>query len=188
MTGEFARGEAATRAGLLLAPFGWLAATAWLRPLSLPDEGRYVGVALEMLWSGNWLVPTLERLPYFHKPPLFYWLTAASMAVFGINEWAGAAALCSAPRPARALAVSCSCAAGPARRRRALALLVLATMPFFFGGRSSPTSTCWWPRASPRTILCAAHAVLAADDGRPRRARAGRRLCSSPRSACSPKG
>src|SRR4029079_2916197 len=39
--------------------FAWLAATAWVRPLSLPDEGRYVGVALEMLWSGDWLVPTL---------------------------------------------------------------------------------------------------------------------------------
>jgi len=38
---------------LSLAVFLWLAALAWLRPLSLPDEGRYVGVALEMLWSGN---------------------------------------------------------------------------------------------------------------------------------------
>jgi len=60
---------------LSLAVFLWLAAVAWLRPLSLPDEGRYVGVALEMLWSGNWLEPTLDTLPYFHKPPLFYWLT-----------------------------------------------------------------------------------------------------------------
>src|SRR4051812_27566503 len=73
---------------LPVAVFAWLAATAWLRPLSLPDEGRYVGVALEMLWSGNWLVPTLDTLPYFHKPPLFYWVTAASLATFGINEWA----------------------------------------------------------------------------------------------------
>ena len=27
----------------------WLTATAWARPLMLPDEGRYVGVAWEML-------------------------------------------------------------------------------------------------------------------------------------------
>src|SRR5215471_11089879 len=75
----------------LLSPaiFLWLAALAWLRPLSLPDEGRYVGVALEMLWSGNWLQPTLDTLPYFHKPPLFYWLTAASLGTFGIDAWAG---------------------------------------------------------------------------------------------------
>src|SRR5262245_44260473 len=68
--------------------FGWLAASAWLRPLALPDEGRYVGVALEMLRAKNWLVPTLDTLPYFHKPPLFYWLTAASLALFGVNEFA----------------------------------------------------------------------------------------------------
>jgi len=54
--------------------FAWLAATAWMRPLALPDEGRYVGVAWEMVRSGNWLVPTLDTLPFFHKPPLFYWL------------------------------------------------------------------------------------------------------------------
>ena len=72
----------------LLILFAWLAALAWVRPLSLPDEGRYVGVAWEMLWSGNWLVPTLDTLPYFHKPPLFYWGTAAALAAFGVNEWA----------------------------------------------------------------------------------------------------
>ncbi len=54
----------------------------------LPDEGRYVGVAWEMIRSGDWLTPTLNGLPYFHKPPLFYWITAASMSVFGVNEWA----------------------------------------------------------------------------------------------------
>jgi len=34
-----------------------------LRPLHLPDEGRYVGVAWEMLQAGQWLVPTLDGLP-----------------------------------------------------------------------------------------------------------------------------
>lgn len=43
----------------------WLAWTAWARPLMLPDEGRYVGVAWEMLRSGDWLTPTLNGLPYF---------------------------------------------------------------------------------------------------------------------------
>jgi 4-amino-4-deoxy-L-arabinose transferase-like glycosyltransferase len=62
--------------------FVWLAATAWLRPLAVPDEGRYVGVAWEMIRSGDWLVPTLDGLPYFHKPPLFYWLTAAALSVW----------------------------------------------------------------------------------------------------------
>jgi 4-amino-4-deoxy-L-arabinose transferase-like glycosyltransferase len=66
---------------LLLLAFVWLAATAWLRPLALPDEGRYVSVAWEMIRSHNWLVPTLDGLPYFHKPPLFYWITAAALSV-----------------------------------------------------------------------------------------------------------
>jgi 4-amino-4-deoxy-L-arabinose transferase-like glycosyltransferase len=34
----------------------WLAWTAWARPLMLPDEGRYVGVAWEMLRSGSFPV------------------------------------------------------------------------------------------------------------------------------------
>ena len=50
---------ASRRRALLLLALVWLAATAWLRPLAVPDEGRYVGVAWEMLRSGNWLVPTL---------------------------------------------------------------------------------------------------------------------------------
>jgi hypothetical protein len=31
----------------------WLAATAWARPLMLPDEGRYVGVAWEIYFAGG---------------------------------------------------------------------------------------------------------------------------------------
>jgi 4-amino-4-deoxy-L-arabinose transferase-like glycosyltransferase len=72
--------------------FLWLAALAWVRPLMLPDEGRYVGVAWEMIRSGHWLTPTLNRLPYFHKPPLFYWLTAVAVHCFGLHEWAARAA------------------------------------------------------------------------------------------------
>ena len=78
---------------LPLAVFAWLAATAWLRPLSLPDEGRYVGVALEMLLSGNWLVPTLDTLPYFHKPPLFYWIPPPRMATLRHQRVGGPAGL-----------------------------------------------------------------------------------------------
>ena len=77
---------------IALLSFIWLAALAWPRPLMLPDEGRYVGVAWEMMRSGDWLVPTLNGLPYFHKPPLFYWITAASMSLFGPHDWAARAA------------------------------------------------------------------------------------------------
>jgi 4-amino-4-deoxy-L-arabinose transferase-like glycosyltransferase len=65
-----------------------LAATIGWRPLLLPDEGRYVGVAWEMMRSGDWITPTLNGLPYFHKPPLFYWLSGGAMSLFGWHEWA----------------------------------------------------------------------------------------------------
>ena len=63
----------------------WLLATLGLRPLLLPDEGRYATVALEML-HGNGLVPTLNGLPFFHKPPLFYWVDMVAMGLLGVGE------------------------------------------------------------------------------------------------------
>ena len=74
-----------------IALLGWVT-TLCLRPLLLPDEGRYVSVAWEMLRSGDWLVPRLNGLPFFHKPPLFYWLTALAMGVGGVHEWMARAA------------------------------------------------------------------------------------------------
>jgi 4-amino-4-deoxy-L-arabinose transferase-like glycosyltransferase len=58
------------------------------RALNEPDEGRYAEIAREMIESGNWLVPNLWYLPHLDKPPLTYWLVAASMKLFGQNEWA----------------------------------------------------------------------------------------------------
>ena len=74
---------------VLLVCAAWLAMLAGARSLMLPDEGRYIGVAWAMLRSGDWLTPTLDGLPYFHKPPLFYWLTGLALQLFGVNEWAG---------------------------------------------------------------------------------------------------
>ncbi len=51
-----------------------------------PDETRYAQIALEMAHSGDWLVPRLHGEPYLDKPPLLYWLTAGSFAIFGENQ------------------------------------------------------------------------------------------------------
>ncbi|TAN11198.1 MAG: glycosyltransferase family 39 protein [Burkholderiaceae bacterium] len=71
--------------------FGLLAtlllALSAARPLSVPDEGRYADISRWMLVSGDWLVPRLDGLPFFHKPPLTHWLQAISMAVFGVSPW-----------------------------------------------------------------------------------------------------
>lgn len=54
-----------------------------------PDEGRYTDVALEMLDTGDYLVPHLdEEHEHYTKPPLTYWALAASVRIFGRNEWA----------------------------------------------------------------------------------------------------
>lgn len=59
------------------------------RHLWEPDEGRYTTVAQLMLETGDWLTPRLdEERPHFTKPPLTYWAIAASVAVFGSDEWA----------------------------------------------------------------------------------------------------
>ena len=61
---------------------------ATLRPLAVPDEGRYGEIGRWMLQSGDWLTPRLNGLPFFHKPPYLYWLEAASLATLGVNELA----------------------------------------------------------------------------------------------------
>ncbi|MBY0237307.1 MAG: glycosyltransferase family 39 protein [Burkholderiaceae bacterium] len=68
--------------GLALAALVFLITLPW-RPVALPDEGRYVGVASQMWFSGDWLTPQMNGLPYFHKPPLFYWLAGLSFGLTG---------------------------------------------------------------------------------------------------------
>ena len=59
---------------------------AFLRPLANPDEGRYAEIPREMIAGGDYVTPRLNGLPYFYKPPLFYWLQCASLKAFGINR------------------------------------------------------------------------------------------------------
>ncbi|MEW9624404.1 ArnT family glycosyltransferase [Rhodanobacter geophilus] len=54
-----------------------------------PDEGRYVDAALQMMDSGNYMVPAYSPAELnFSKPPLTYWVIAGSMQLFGRNTWA----------------------------------------------------------------------------------------------------
>ena len=60
-----------------------------VRGLWGPDEGRYSNIALQMVESGDWVTP--RRHPehtHFAKPPMAYWAIAASVSVFGENEFA----------------------------------------------------------------------------------------------------
>jgi len=58
-----------------------------VRGLYFPDEGRYAEIPREMLATGDWVTPRVNEFPYFEKPPLQYWLTAAMFAVAGEDEW-----------------------------------------------------------------------------------------------------
>lgn len=58
------------------------------RPLVSPDEARYSEIPREMLESGDFVTPKLNGILYFEKPPLIYWVEAASLKTFGLNEWA----------------------------------------------------------------------------------------------------
>jgi 4-amino-4-deoxy-L-arabinose transferase len=58
------------------------------RPLFSPDETRYAEIPREMLSTGDWVVPRLNGLRYFEKPPLGYWVNAVSLRVLGSNPFA----------------------------------------------------------------------------------------------------
>ena len=57
-------------------------------PLIDPDEPIYGEVAREMAAGAGWLTPHFDGKMWFDKPPLFYWLSAASMRVLGPTELA----------------------------------------------------------------------------------------------------
>lgn len=71
----------------------WLAAAALALPLLFLgsplieiDDARYAEVPRAMAASGDWVLPSLNAMPYVEKPPLWYWLAAASIKAFGPAE------------------------------------------------------------------------------------------------------
>ena len=153
----------ATRWLVLGAGF-WLGCLAWVRHLHLPDEGRYVGVAWDMARADSFLVPLMNGLPYFHKPPLFYWLTDLSVLLFGAHEWSvripswlaawsSAIALYFFIRQHRGV------------RQATLTLIILCTLPLFYGGAQYANLDMLVAGLITLTILAGAEAVLRSEQG-----------------------
>ena len=60
------------------------------KPLTNWDEGIYAEISREMLSLGV-LVPHWNYQPWFEKPPLMFWITAAFFKIFGVSDfWARA--------------------------------------------------------------------------------------------------
>lgn len=52
------------------------------------DEINFAECSREMIVSGNYTSVQIGFLPFWEKPPLFFWLQVLSMQAFGINEFA----------------------------------------------------------------------------------------------------
>jgi 4-amino-4-deoxy-L-arabinose transferase-like glycosyltransferase len=52
------------------------------------DEINFAEAAREMIVTGDYSRVTINFLPFWEKPPLFLWMQALSMNIFGINEFA----------------------------------------------------------------------------------------------------
>ena len=57
-------------------------------PLLDPDEPVYAQTPREMLAAGDLLSPRIYGDYWYDKPPMYYWLVAASAKVFGMGEFA----------------------------------------------------------------------------------------------------
>ena len=102
-------------------------------PLFTPDEGRYSEVAREMVATGDYITPRVNGVAFLDKPILYYWLQAAAIYVFGVNEWAVRFF------PALIGIIGClvTYACGRQlfnRRTGMLSALILASSPLYFSG------------------------------------------------------
>ena len=75
---------------LLLSLFGIILFIPFLglSPLFDWDEINFAEAAREMIMSGDYARVQINFRPFWEKPPLFIWMQAASMHLFGINEFA----------------------------------------------------------------------------------------------------
>ncbi len=58
-------------------------------PLMDTTEARYAEIARLMVETGNWITPQIDyNVPFWAKPVLSVWLSALSISIFGVNEFA----------------------------------------------------------------------------------------------------
>ena len=63
--------------------------TLGLYPLMDTTEARYAEIARKMVELGDWITPWFDYgEPFWGKPPLSFWMTAASFKVLGVSAFA----------------------------------------------------------------------------------------------------
>jgi 4-amino-4-deoxy-L-arabinose transferase-like glycosyltransferase len=72
---------------LIALAFALTVGTAGWGSLYNETDGQYGGAAKVMVRNGSWLIPENDGIPRLVKPPLLYWGLAASMTLFGVNEF-----------------------------------------------------------------------------------------------------
>jgi 4-amino-4-deoxy-L-arabinose transferase-like glycosyltransferase len=162
---------------LIAALWGLLLVLAALRPLAVPDEGRYGEIGRWMLQSGDWLTPRLNGIPFFHKPPYLYWLEAGLLSAFGVHELAvRLAPALHAGLMLTALYLAARSIGGEATARRA-ALMLGTSMAFLMGGQyvNHDMLVASWIGVA---IWCFAFAFMAGDKPRALWARLGFAACA----------
>src|SRR5580692_1435470 len=60
----------------------------WCIPLMEIDAVQYANISREMLRSGHYLEIFDRGKDYLDKPPMLFWLSALSMKIFGVHDWA----------------------------------------------------------------------------------------------------
>lgn len=59
-------------------------------PFTDTTEARYAEIARKMVETGDWITPQFDYgVPFWGKPPLHTWLSAAGMEMFGVGEFGG---------------------------------------------------------------------------------------------------
>lgn len=58
-------------------------------PLMDTTEARYGEMARIMAETGDWITPMFDyNVPFWGKPPIFTWISAVGIEIFGVNEFA----------------------------------------------------------------------------------------------------
>ena len=94
-------------------------AGTWTLPLIDRDEPRFAEASREMIQRGDYVVPFFNNQYRFDKPPLIYWLQAASYRLFGDNDFA-------------------------ARLPSTIAAALTAVLLFLWGKRIRDERVGWW--------------------------------------------